>query len=267
MSIYMAITGDSVNKNCLQSASVDLLVCDPSFGIHEKKFDKNHYNRKESNVIDGYVEFPSDEEGYYKTTCKWLEQAKRVLKDDGSAYIVSGWSKSYIIHKVLIEQGWNIINKIIWKYAFGVNTSRKYVSSHYEIFYVSKSEKVRHTFNLCCRYNQDETDGEGRKLNYQDRESVWIINRDNQRGVKKNKNKLPYKLLEKMVLYSSNADDIVCDFFAGSFTLKDVCAKHNRHFIGQEINPEAVFRGVIKDMTEKEKELSRRMEQEYRDSL
>ena len=104
--MYIAINADSINNNHIRSGSCDLLINDPPFGLKESAFDDSHYNRKKHNVVDGYVEFPADYNGYYNATYQWMEQAYRVLKSDGSMYIVSGWSNSDIIHRVIREQGW-----------------------------------------------------------------------------------------------------------------------------------------------------------------
>ena len=258
--MFKAINADSINNNQIPSCSCDLLINDPPFGLGESAFDDSHYNRKKQNVVDGYVEFPPDYNGYYHATRQWMEQALRVLKSDGNMYIVSGWSKSDIIHRVIREQGWFLINKIVWKYNFGVYTKKKYVSSHYEIFYVCKNKKAYDdkVFNLECRYSVSDTDNNGGKLNYQDRESVWIINRENLTGkIHKNKNKLPSALISKMIQYSSNVSDTVGDFFAGSFIARDVALALGRHFIGQELNTSSWWYNNIKELSPEERRRSR----------
>src|SRR5271165_6224011 len=84
------------NEDCVQGAanhlpdkSIDLLICDPPFGIGESRFGQV-YNRLGANVLTGYVEAPAN---YFGWSCLWLEQGYRVLKDDGSFYLVSGWSR------------------------------------------------------------------------------------------------------------------------------------------------------------------------------
>ena len=45
----------------------------------------------------------------------------------------------------------------------------------------------------------------------------------------------PLKLIERLVLASSNKNDIVLDPFMGAGSTGIVCKKHNRHFVGFEI--------------------------------
>jgi site-specific DNA-methyltransferase (adenine-specific) len=130
------------------------------------------------------------------------------------------------------------INHVIWKYNFGVYTSTKFVSSHYHILYYAKPG-ARRTFNLQSRFPLDESVEEGGSANYRDREDVWIINREYKPGRMKNKNELPAALLEKMIAYSSNEGDLVCDFFMGGGSTGVVAVGMNRRFTGFEISKTA----------------------------
>ncbi|MEJ2303232.1 MAG: DNA methyltransferase, partial [Anaerolineales bacterium] len=107
------------------------------------------------------------------------------------------------ILKALRETQLEELNHIIWKYNFGVYTKTKYVSSHYHILFYKKPGKP-HTFNTYARYGALEKTEDGGRMNYIDREDVWIINREYKPGRVKNKNELPTALLTKMIRYSSN---------------------------------------------------------------
>lgn len=227
------------NTDCIDGAqkylsddSVDLIITDPPYGIEGDKLDK-HYNRNENFVIDGYVEIPKKE--YASFSEKWILQAERILKPGGSIYIVSGYTNLNDILNALKKTSLEEVNHIIWKYNFGVYTKTKYISSHYHIlFYKKKGEK--HTFNTFSRYSDSEKADNGGSRNYLDREDVWIINREFKPGKIKNKNELPQKLLEKMIQYSSNEGDLVCDFFLGSFSTAKVAKGLNRYATGFEIS-------------------------------
>jgi len=229
------------NEDCILGAksisdkSVHLLLADPPFGIQESKFD-NLYNRNFDNVISGYVEAPQD---YDKFTLDWMTEAKRVLDDNGSMYIVSGWTNLPSIFKAIEALNLFVVNHIVWKFNFGVNTKNKYVSSHYHIIYLTKSKKAKRTFNSNCRFTQLDKDDDGGSLLYQDLEDVWVINKEYQPQTKKNVNKLPNKLVNKIIEYSSNAGDLVCDFFMGNFTTAYCSLELGRRVTGFELNPES----------------------------
>lgn len=56
------------SKKIIEEKSIDLIICDPPFGIDEKFFQK-HYYREENLVIDGYVQAPSD---YFQFSLEWI---------------------------------------------------------------------------------------------------------------------------------------------------------------------------------------------------
>ena len=212
--------------------SVDLGINDPPFGIGETDFDK-HYNRDNGQIIQGYKEAPPD---YDQWTFLWMSEAKRVLKENGSMYIIMGHSNLRHVLNAAYSLNLYEINHIIWKYNFGVNTKKKYVTSHYHILHYSKSEKSRVVFNLNCRFGCQEKDNKGGSLLYQDLEDVFSINKEYLPVEMKNQNKLPEALIRKLMMYSSNPGDMVCDFFMGNFTTAYTAIKLGRNVCGYEIN-------------------------------
>ena len=226
------ITG---SRKYLESNSIDLIITDPPYGIDGDKLDK-HYNRDESNVIDGYVEIASSD--YPQFSEDWIKEAERVLKPGGSLYIVSGYTNLVHILNALQKTGLKEINHLIWKYNFGVYTKTKYISSHYHILFYTKKGK-RHTFNTYARYADHERASQGGSSNYSDREDVWAINREFKPGQVKNKNELPTQLLIKLIQYSSNEGDMVCDFFLGSFSTAKVAKGLSRAAVGFEVSKNA----------------------------
>ncbi|HUT04201.1 MAG TPA: DNA methyltransferase [bacterium] len=228
--------GQFYNEDCIEGCkrhvpdgTVDLIITDPPYGIAGDKLHQ-HYNRKEGFVLDGYIEVPADE--YADFSLRWLEQAARILRPGGALYVFSGYTNLVHVLKALRVVGLEEVNHIIWKYNFGVYTKRKYISSHYHIMYYKKPGG-RVTFNTYCRYGADERDDNGSE-NYRDREDVWIINREYKPGQRKNKNELPKQLLIKLIQYSSNEGDLVCDLFLGSFSTAKVAMGLNRRAIGFE---------------------------------
>lgn len=253
------------NENCIEGcrkhiddASIDLIITDPPYGIQGASLDK-HYNRKEDNVVGGYIDVPI--ENYSAFSLDWITESARITRGNGTIFIISGWSNLNcilsaieIINKDAVKAGkkptLHTVNHIIWKYNFGVFTSRKFVSSHYHILMLRriprKGERHKITFNYNSEERFDvinqnqrvlgEKEKKRTKIFYEDMQDVWAIKRQYRPGEIRNKNQLPDALVDKMIQYSSLPGDLVCDLFLGGFTTAKRCQKLNRRCCGFELN-------------------------------
>jgi len=218
------------NMDCIEGMKlipknhVDLIITDPPFAIDFKAARAN-YNRKKSNVLEGYNEIKQKD--YFEFSSKWLKEAHKILKDSGSMFVFSGWTNLRDILNALHDAKFEIINEVIWKYQFGVVTKKKFVTSHYHCLYVCKDD-LKRKFYRSSRF----TDGSER---YKDMEDVWIIKREYWRGEKKTPNKLPSELIKKILQYSSLEGELVFDPFLGSGQVAVMSKKMNRKYLGFEI--------------------------------
>lgn len=220
----------------LPADSIQCIICDPPFGLGEDTFDK-HYARDKDNVIEGYQTAPKDSKAYEEWAKLWIHEIPRVLKKDGTLYIVCAWNHVCDIELALrsAPSGLTVVNHIIWKYNFGVYTQKKFVSSHYHILRCAVGKNTPAFYNRAY-YNETEKTADGHNAQYNDMEDVWVIPKEFAQGEKKNVNKLPDALVKKILLYSSKPGDWVADFFLGNFTTAYVARKEGRKFVGCEIN-------------------------------
>ncbi len=196
-------------------ASVDLVIADPPFGI-EFSGKTGQYNRKAELVTDGYKEIT---ENYAEFTEKWVSMLPKIMKPTASAYIVSGWTNLGDVINSVKKAGLTVVNHLIWKYQFGVFTKKKFVTSHYHILFLVKDEK-KYFFNKYEFYPED----------------VWMIPREYKSGQEKNGTKLPEKLIERFINFSTRPGEMVFDPFMGNGTTA-TCAKGMfRRYYGFEIN-------------------------------
>ena len=226
------------NKNCIDGmkatvadGSVDLIFTDPPYGIDGDKLDA-HYNRDESNVVQGYVEVPLETYGTFSN--EWITECARCLRPGGSMYIVSGYTNLHHILNALHSTELTEVNHIIAEYSFGVSTKKKWVSSHYHVLFWTKPEKgkQKRTFNTNVYYTDQ-------KDSYHDRLTVQKMPRSHKPGEIKNKNQLSEDFIEKFILYSSNRGDVVMDPFCGGFTTARTALRFGRDFVGFEQNKNA----------------------------
>jgi site-specific DNA-methyltransferase (adenine-specific) len=172
-------------------------------------------------------------------TESWLQEAHRLLNDDGSIWI-SG--TMHIIYKVgfLLEKiGFDIINDIIWfKPNAPPNLSCRYFTHSHEILlWARKSEESNHTFNYeSMKHWNNPKD----KLKNRDKQmrSVWSIPllSKSEKEFGSHPTQKPIELLTRIILASSNEGDLVLDPFVGSGTTGIACNFFNRKFIGIDID-------------------------------
>ena len=210
---------------------IDLVITDPPFAINFKS-KKANYNRNASRVLSGYNEIES--KNYYNFTYNWMSQINRILKKSGSMYVFSGWNNLKDILTALDENGFITINHIIWKYQFGVVTSKKFVTSHYHCLYVCKNNNERKFFPY-SRFDKNAKTTDGKSLHYNDKEDVWNIKREYWTGDEKTPTKLPAEIIKKILEYSSEEKDVVFDPFLGSGQVAVVSKMLKRKYIGFEI--------------------------------
>ena len=215
-----------INEDCvlglgkIDEKSVDLVVTDPPFAIDFQKVG-GQYNRKSTNVLGGYNEIK--QEDYFDFTVDWLRGVKRVLKENGSLFLVSGWSNLRDILNAAEQERFFTMNHLIWKYQFGVFTKRKFVTSHYHILFLLK-DKNNYTFNKIDHYPED----------------VLMIKREYWPNRVKTPTRLPEELVSKLIAYGSNEGDVVMDPFMGSGTTAVCAKKMRRYYLGFEVVKEYV---------------------------
>jgi len=225
------------NKDCIvgmkaiSDEKIDLVVTDPPFAINFKA-KKANYNRTSSRVLSGYNEIKVED--YYDFTIAWMQEVYRILKKSGSMYVFSGWNNLKDILIALDNNGFTTINHIIWKYQFGVVTSKKFVTSHYHCLFVCKDDKKRKFFPF-SRFKKNAKTSNGQSLHYKDKEDVWIINREYWTGDDKTPTKLPAEIIKKMLKYSSEKTDLVFDPFLGSGQVAVISKMLGRQYLGFEI--------------------------------
>lgn len=194
--------------------SVDLIVADPPFGI-QYSGTESCYNRNADNVVPNYV----DVTDYTRFSNEWIPAAKRILKRDGNMFIISGYSNLSKIEHAAHNARLRMRNHIVWRYPFGLFTTRKFVSSHYHILFYAK--RANPFFNRINHYVED----------------IWTdISRKYLPNQLKNGNALPPALVQRLIDYTTRPGEVVFDPFMGNGTTAITCIRNFRHYQGFEIN-------------------------------
>lgn len=222
------ICGDSlIELQKIPDKSINLIVADPPYNLN-----KDYGNNQDRLKFDEYLDFSR----------KWLTEAKRVLKDDGTIYVFMGMRYiSYIYDILEKELGMHFNSWITWFYTQGIGKTKGFSPRHDDILMFTKNPK-RFTFNLDSirvpqKYYRSVNNMRGANPG-----NVWEFSHMHycNKNRKKHPTQKPEGLYERMILASSNEGDTILDPFLGSGTLLRVCQQTNRNGIGIEINPEYV---------------------------
>ena len=227
MSDLNLILGDSlIELKNMSDESVNLIVADPPYNLGKD------YGKTKDNL---------DKKEYIEFSKKWLNDCNRILKPDGSIYIFMGVRFISYIYQILEDQlGLDFQNWIVWHYTQGLGKKKGFSSRHDDILVFSKGKNP--TFNLDdIRIPQKYY----RKINNMrgaNPGNVWEFSHvhycnENRQSHPTQK---PEGLIERIVLASSNKNDLVLDPFSGSGTTLRVCQQLSRNCIGIEINQEYV---------------------------
>ncbi len=121
-----------------------------------------------------------------------------------------------------------------------------FTASHETLLWVRKDKKARHTFNYDAMRNGHFPDDFIKKPDKQMR-SIWAIGtpKNGEKKYGKHPTQKPEALLERIILASSNEGDSVLDPFCGSATTGVAAIRHNRKFVGIDLEKEYLDKFAI----------------------
>jgi site-specific DNA-methyltransferase (adenine-specific) len=231
-----------IHGNCidvlasLPEKSVDLIFADPPYNLQLKDALIRPDRSSVDAVMDEWDKF-SDFEEYDAFTEQWLSACQRVLKDDGTIWVIGSYHNIYRVGRIMMDLGYWILNDVIWEKRNPMPNFRgtRYTNATETMIWAQKSrEQKRYTFNYHAMKNLND---EKQMTN------VWQIpictgaERIKIDGRKAHSTQKPEALLYRVILSSSNPHDVILDPFFGSGTTGAVAKKLNRHFIGIEREP------------------------------
>ena len=189
-------------------------------------------NSKVEGVKEDWDKFSSFDD-YDKFTKKWLQEARRILKKDGAIWVIGSYHNIFRVGASLQDLGYWILNDVFWRKSNPMPNfrGRRFTNAHETLIWASKSEKSKYTFNyqsLKC-LNDD--------LQMRSNWDLPICNgseRLKKNGKKVHSTQKPEALLHRILLATSNKNDLVLDPFLGSGTTVTVAKKLCRNYYGIE---------------------------------
>ncbi|EHR36050.1 DNA-methyltransferase [Helcococcus kunzii] len=231
------IIGDTFEAlDLIEDNSIDLIIVDPPYNLR-KNYHGNVFTEKNAKTYEAY-------------TIKWVEKVKDKLRTNGSIYVCCDWKSSLMIGPILAKY-FNIKNRITWEREKGRGAKTNWKNALEDIWFATASDE--YTFNVedvkkrkrvIAPYKEDgmaKDWKESDKVKYRDTYPsnfwdditipFWSMPENTAHPTQK-----PEKLIAKLILASSNENDLILDPFMGSGTTSVVAKKLNRRFIGIEQN-------------------------------
>lgn len=164
----------------------------------------------------------------HKFNRKWIKECYRILKDNGTIWISGTLHNIYSIGMALEEEGFKIINNITWqKTNPPPNLACKTFTHSTETILWSRKDlkNIKYTFNY-------ET---MKKLNNNKQmKDVWTTSliKPSEKKQGKHPTQKPLEILDKIIIASTNKNDLILDPFCGSSTTGISAIRLNRKYIG-----------------------------------
>ena len=227
------------NGDCLKvleqlpENSIDMIFADPPYNLSNGGFTV-HAGRRVS-VNKGDWDISKGLKSDFEFHLAWIKACKRVLKPQGTIWISGTYHSIYQCGFALQMAGYKILNDIAW---FKPNASpnlsgRYFTASHETLIWARKDPKGKHIFNYKLMKNGNWPEDFLKKPGKQMR-SVWTIGtpKREEKIFGKHPTQKPLELLNRIILASTNENNIVLDPFTGSSTTGLAAIKNKRKFIG-----------------------------------
>jgi site-specific DNA-methyltransferase (adenine-specific) len=232
--INKIIPGDSLDKlKLVPDKSVDMIFADPPYFMQTDGILRRTNGTKFNGVEDAWDKFSGFEE-YDEFCYSWLRECKRILKNDGTIWVIGSFQNIYRLGYIMQNLGFWILNDVIWAKPNAVPNfgGTRFQNSHETLLWCNKGKNHGYTFNYKTmkHLNNDKQD-----------KSIWNISIciGNERlkdtsGKKLHSTQKPEQLLYKVILASTKPNDIILDPFFGTGTTGAVAKLLGRNYIGIE---------------------------------
>jgi modification methylase len=227
------IPGDCIEAmRSIPDASVDMVFADPPYNLQLggdlARPDGSHVDAV-TNDWDKFSSFAA----YDQFTRDWLTEARRVLKPEGSLWVIGSYHNVFRLGAIMQDMGFWILNDIIWRKANPMPNFKgtRFTNAHETLIWASMGEKSKYTFN----YRAMKTLNDELQMR-----SDWVLpicngsERLKKGGRKVHPTQKPEALLYRVMLATTNAGDVVLDPFFGTGTTGAVAKRLGRRFIGIE---------------------------------
>src|SRR5689334_12116561 len=228
------LQGDCIAEMArLPDKSVDMIFADPPYNLQLGGDLFRPEGSRVDAVDDDWDKFESLT-SYDNFTREWLEQARRILKDDGTIWVIGSYHNIFRVGSLLQDADFWILNDIVWRKSNPMPNFRgtRFTNAHETLIWCAKDEKARYTFN----YRAMKALNDDLQMR-----SDWVLpicsgaeRAKDDRGDKAHPTQKPEALLYRILLACTKPGDVVLDPFFGTGTTGAVARRLGRRWIGIE---------------------------------
>ena len=228
------LVGDCLElMRAMPDASVDMVFADPPYNLQLRGELHRPDNSKVDAVDDAWDQI-GDFAAYDRFTRAWLTEARRVLKPDGTIWVIGSYHNVFRLGAALQDLGFWVLNDVVWRKANPMPNfrGRRFTNAHETMIWAARDQKSRYTFNYASMKALND--------DIQMR-SDWFIpictgseRIKDSAGRKAHPTQKPEALLHRVVVAASKPGDVILDPFFGSGTTGAVAKRLGRRFIGLE---------------------------------
>ena len=233
------LDGDCVEAmRSIPSGTIDMIFADPPYNLQlGGDLDRPDGSRVDA-VDDDWDKFASFS-SYDDFTREWLGEARRILKPNGSIWVIGSYHNIFRVGTAMQDAGFWILNDIVWRKSNPMPNFKgtRFTNAHETLIWASMGEKAKYTFN----YRAMKTLNDELQMR-----SDWVLpicggqERLKKGGTKVHPTQKPEALLYRVMLATTNPGDVVLDPFFGTGTTGAVAKRLGREWIGCE--REGVYR-------------------------
>ncbi|HKU97908.1 MAG TPA: site-specific DNA-methyltransferase [Vineibacter sp.] len=229
------LVGDCIEiLNGLPAGSVDMVFADPPYNLQLAGALHRPDNSKVDAVDDEWDKF-EDFATYDAFTRAWMTAARRVLKPDGTMWVIGSYHNVFRMGTALQDLGFWLLNDIVWRKTNPMPNFRgkRFTNAHETLIWAARDKRRKnYTFN----YEALKELNEGLQMR-----SDWTLplctgaeRLKGGDGKKAHPTQKPEALLFRCIMAASNPGDVILDPFFGSGTTGAVAKRLGRRFIGIE---------------------------------
>jgi len=237
LAVDTILEGDCIAEMArLPDKCVDMIFADPPYNLQLGGDLFRPEGSRVDAVDDEWDKFESLTT-YDNFTRDWLEQARRILKDDGTIWVIGSYHNIYRVGALLQDADFWILNDIVWRKTNPMPNFRgtRFTNAHETMLWCAKDEKARYTFN----YRAMKALNDDLQMR-----SDWLLpicsggeRVKGEGGGKAHPTQKPEALLYRILLACTKPGDVVLDPFFGTGTTGAVARRLGRRWIGIEREP------------------------------